>query len=169
MHHEFGHDTGLRPTQVTNSQVFSWSWAHDAAGRLVTETDFDDRSLTCRHDAAVRLVARTNTLGETTVRERDALGQIVCKDAAGQVTTYAYDVSGRLAEATGPDGTRPAVAAAAVVECLRESCGIDGVGIGLTFDRERNRYQFPWGGASAEPDQGRCVTSAARCEWARAH
>ncbi|MEV6290209.1 hypothetical protein AB0M41_07150 [Streptomyces sp. NPDC051896] len=46
------------------------------------------------------------------------------------------------------------VAAAAVIECLRENCGIDGVDIGLTFDRERNRYQFTWDGASAEPGLG---------------
>ncbi|MGW3209910.1 hypothetical protein [Streptomyces sp. NPDC001135] len=46
------------------------------------------------------------------------------------------------------------VAAAAVIECLRENCGIDGVDIGLTFDRERNRYRFTWDGASAEPGPG---------------
>lgn len=44
------------------------------------------------------------------------------------------------------------VTVAAVIECLRENCGIDGVGIGLTFDPERNRYQFTWDGAPAEPD-----------------
>jgi hypothetical protein len=46
------------------------------------------------------------------------------------------------------------VAAAAVIECLQEYCGIDGVDIGLTFDRERNRYRFTWDGASAEPGLG---------------
>lgn len=45
------------------------------------------------------------------------------------------------------------VAAAAVIECLRENYGISGVDIGLTFDRERNRYQFTWDGAQAEPGQ----------------
>ncbi|MEV5727616.1 hypothetical protein AB0N50_17675 [Streptomyces pharetrae] len=36
------------------------------------------------------------------------------------------------------------VAAAAVVECLRRHYGIDGVDIGVTFDREGNRYRFTW-------------------------
>ncbi|GHE24150.1 hypothetical protein [Streptomyces thermodiastaticus] len=53
-----------------------------------------------------------------------------------------------------PTDYQEEVAAAAVVECLRENCGIDGVGIGLTFDRERNRYEFTWGGAAAKPGLG---------------
>ncbi|MFF8400595.1 hypothetical protein ACF06P_02980 [Streptomyces sp. NPDC015684] len=36
------------------------------------------------------------------------------------------------------------VAAAAVIECLQQNYGISGVDIGLTLDRERNRYQFTW-------------------------
>ncbi|MER6730992.1 hypothetical protein [Streptomyces puniciscabiei] len=43
------------------------------------------------------------------------------------------------------------VAAAAVIECLRQNHGIDGVDIGLTFDRERNRHRFTWNGTEAEP------------------
>ncbi|QIJ62398.1 hypothetical protein G7Z13_10350 [Streptomyces sp. JB150] len=41
------------------------------------------------------------------------------------------------------------VAAAAVVECLRQHYGVEGVDIGVTFDRERNRYVFAWGGTRA--------------------
>ncbi|MER6028471.1 hypothetical protein [Streptomyces sp. NPDC001851] len=41
------------------------------------------------------------------------------------------------------------VAAAAVIEGLREHCGIAGIGIGLAFDRDGNRYRFTWGGAPA--------------------
>ncbi|GAA5057363.1 hypothetical protein [Streptomyces similanensis] len=41
------------------------------------------------------------------------------------------------------------VAAAAVIECLRQNYGIRGVAIGLSFDRERNRYGFTWDGAPA--------------------
>ncbi|MER6343904.1 hypothetical protein ACWC10_01145 [Streptomyces sp. NPDC001595] len=37
------------------------------------------------------------------------------------------------------------VAAAALVECLREHYGLTGVEIGLTFDGEHNRYDFTWG------------------------
>ncbi|MFI7384896.1 hypothetical protein [Streptomyces sp. NPDC049813] len=38
------------------------------------------------------------------------------------------------------------VAAAAVIACLQEGFGIEGVATGLAFDRERNRYTFTWGG-----------------------
>ncbi|MFI9251720.1 hypothetical protein [Streptomyces sp. NPDC053069] len=46
------------------------------------------------------------------------------------------------------------VAAAAVIECLRQNYGVGGVDIGVTFDRERDRYRFTWDGASVEPGQG---------------
>jgi hypothetical protein len=50
-------------------------------------------------------------------------------------------------------------AAAAVVECLQQNYGIAGVDIGLTFDREWNRYRFTWDGVPADPhrpvDHGR--------------
>jgi len=52
------------------------------------------------------------------------------------------------------------VAAAAVIECLRENLGITGVEIGLTFDRERNRYEFTWD-ASTRPARRGCGSDAA--------
>ncbi|MFC4500195.1 MULTISPECIES: DUF6531 domain-containing protein [Streptomyces] len=103
--YEFDHDTELRLTKVRNPQGLIWRYEYDAAGRLVTETDFDDRSLRYAYDAAGRLVSRRNALGEVTSFERDALGQVIRKDAAGRVTTYAYDLADQLAQATGPDGT----------------------------------------------------------------
>jgi hypothetical protein len=44
------------------------------------------------------------------------------------------------------------VAAAALIECLQRNYDIPGIDIGLSFDRERNRYEFTWNGASAGPD-----------------
>ncbi|MEU7299019.1 hypothetical protein [Streptomyces sp. NPDC007206] len=55
------------------------------------------------------------------------------------------------------------VAAAAVIECLRENCGIDGVDISLTFDREGNRHQFTWDGASAEQGHACPHSSTSGC------
>ncbi|WP_086734297.1 putative T7SS-secreted protein [Streptomyces glaucescens] len=103
--YEFEHDTELRLTKVTNPQGLAWRYAYDPAGRLSVETDFDDRALTYGYDAAGRLATRTNALGQTVTFERDELGQVIRKDAAGQVTTYAYDLTDQLAHATGPDGT----------------------------------------------------------------
>ncbi|MEV5613641.1 putative T7SS-secreted protein [Streptomyces sp. NPDC052225] len=104
--HEFSHDSELHLTKVTNPQGLEWSYTYDPAGRLISETDFDGRTLAYHHDAAGRLASRTNALGQTTAFERNPLGQIIRKDAAGQVTTYAYDLTDQLAQATGPDGTQ---------------------------------------------------------------
>ncbi|MFF0080855.1 putative T7SS-secreted protein [Streptomyces canus] len=101
--YEFAHDTELRLTKVVNPQGLEWSYAYDPAGRLVSETDFDNRTLTYAHDLAGQLAGTTTASGESIHFSRDVLGQVIRKEAAGAVTTYAYDVTGALAEATGPD------------------------------------------------------------------
>ncbi|MCX5258149.1 DUF6531 domain-containing protein [Streptomyces canus] len=103
--YEFAHDTELRLTQVVNPQGLTWSYEYDPAGRLIAETDFDDRRLTYHHDPAGQLRGTTTASGRSIHFERDVLGQVIRKDAAGAVTTYAYDLTGALTEATGPDGT----------------------------------------------------------------
>ena len=103
--HEFAHDTELNLTRVTNPQGLTWSYDYDPAGRIIAETDFDNRTLTYTLDATGHLTTRTNTLGETIGFERNALGQVTRKNAAGQVTTYAYDMTDGLAQATGPNTT----------------------------------------------------------------
>ncbi|MFG2297747.1 putative T7SS-secreted protein [Streptomyces sp. NPDC048603] len=103
--HRFAHYPDLRLKEVTNPQGLTWSYTYDHAGRMVSETDFDGRTLTRTYDAAGRLESRTNALGQTVRFERNALGQVVRKDAAGRATTYEYDVSDELARAVGPDAT----------------------------------------------------------------
>ncbi|WP_329314473.1 MULTISPECIES: putative T7SS-secreted protein [unclassified Streptomyces] len=103
--YSFAHDTQLRLTGVTNPQGLTWDYTYDPAGRLATESDFDDRTLTYGYDAAGRLSARSNAVGETTTYEHNALGQVLRKDAAGRVTTYAYDSFDALATAASPDAT----------------------------------------------------------------
>ncbi|MBT2492121.1 RHS domain-containing protein [Streptomyces sp. ISL-96] len=101
--YEFDHDTELQLRKVTNPQGLTWSYEYDPAGRLIAETDFDDRSLSYRHDAAGQLASRMTASGSVIRFERDVLGRTVVKDVAGAVTTYAYEVTGGLARATGPD------------------------------------------------------------------
>ncbi|WP_369206047.1 putative T7SS-secreted protein [Streptomyces sp. PU-14G] len=101
--YEFAYDTELRMTRVTNPQGLTWDYTYDPAGRLVAETDFDDRTQRYELDAAGALRRRVTPLGEEITYERDALGRTLSKDAAGAVTTYAYDAAGRLLEAVGPD------------------------------------------------------------------
>ncbi|MYX40699.1 hypothetical protein GTW59_06320 [Streptomyces sp. SID89] len=50
-----------------------------------------------------------------------------------------------------PTDYQEEVAAAAVIECLQQGFGIRGVDIGLSFDRERNRYGFIWDNAPGGP------------------
>ena len=101
----FTHDTELRLTEVTNPQGLTWSYAYDETGRLTTETDFDNRTLSYEHDRAGQLLTRHTASGQQIHFERDVLGRVVSKDAAGAITTYAYNTTGSLVRATGPDAT----------------------------------------------------------------
>ncbi|MGW6358225.1 DUF6531 domain-containing protein [Streptomyces sp. NPDC055092] len=135
--HEFAHDTELRLTKVTNPQGLTWSYTRDSAGRLSSETDFDDRTLSYRHDAAGRLIARENALGQITGFERNAVGQILRKNADGLVTTYGYDRDGRLTEAKGPDGTRLTVTHDQYGLVRSET--VDGRELSYTYDESGRR------------------------------
>ncbi|GAA2101842.1 hypothetical protein GCM10009801_75440 [Streptomyces albiaxialis] len=99
----FAHDSRLRLTQVRNPQGLTWSYSYDDADRLVGETDFDGRTRRYDLDPTGRLSATTTALGERITYERDAAGRLIRKDAAGAITTYAYDPAGRLTQATCPD------------------------------------------------------------------
>ena len=98
----FAYDTELRLTQVTNPQGLTWTYTYDPAGRLIAETDFNDRVLRYSHDAAGRLIARTNGANQTTYLERDVMGHIIAKRTPEGTTRFAYDPAGRLLRATSP-------------------------------------------------------------------
>ncbi|MCF3960433.1 putative T7SS-secreted protein [Streptomyces fuscigenes] len=135
--HTFGHDTELRLTTVTNPQGLVWSYTYDAAGRLTGETDFDGRHLAYSRDAVGRLTARVDALSQTTTFAYNALGQVVSRNAAGRVTTYSYDFTDELAQATGPDGSTLTV--------LRDRYGrvreevVDGRRMTYSYDRAGRR------------------------------
>ncbi|WP_371548848.1 DUF6531 domain-containing protein [Streptomyces sp. NBC_00554] len=101
--YEFSYDPQLRLTRVANPAGQNWTYQYDPAGRLVSETDFGHKTRSYVHDAAGRLVSRTNSLGQVICFERDTFGQVVRKDAGGYVTTFTYDVLGRLTAASTPD------------------------------------------------------------------
>ncbi|MCT7351318.1 polymorphic toxin type 30 domain-containing protein [Streptomyces sp. 15-116A] len=100
---EFVHDTEMRLAQVSNPQGMTWTYQFDPVGNLVAETDFDGRTVTYEYDAAGLLKCRTNAIGQQITFERNELGQVVRKEAAGQITTFTYDPTGQLAQATGPE------------------------------------------------------------------
>ncbi|MFE9413940.1 RHS repeat domain-containing protein [Streptomyces sp. NPDC006704] len=80
---------------LTNPRGLTWSYTHDAAGRLTAETDFNGRALTYTRDAADSLITRTNGTGQALRFVLGALGRTVEQhDEAGSVTTFAYAPAG---------------------------------------------------------------------------
>ncbi|WNM29976.1 RHS repeat-associated core domain-containing protein [Streptomyces sp. Li-HN-5-11] len=97
--HEFEYDSELRLTRVTNPQGLTWTYEYDLVGRPVTETDFGGRTTRYSYNAAGELISRTNALGQTVTFEHNELGQVVRKSADGEVMTYTYDFTDRIARA----------------------------------------------------------------------
>ncbi|MFG2502559.1 putative T7SS-secreted protein [Streptomyces sp. NPDC048441] len=168
--YEFSHDKELRLTQVANPQGLKWSYAYDPAGRLTSETDFDDRTLTYTHNSAGHLTSRTNGTGQTISFERNALGQVARKDADGTVTTFAYDLTDQLAQATSPDTT---------LTLLRDRFGrlrseaVNGRKLTFTYDElgRRTGRTTPTGASStwsydAAGRRSRLVTSGRNIDFA---
>ena len=100
--HEFTYDTELRLRKVTNPLDQQWSYEYDLAGRLVSEADFDGRIRRYELDVAGQHIATVTPLDAVISYEYDPMGRVVRKDAAGEITEYAYDAAGRLLQATGP-------------------------------------------------------------------
>lgn len=100
---EFVLDSELRVVAVNNPTGLAWRYEYDAAGRLLRETDFDDRPITYAHDAAGRLVEWTNGAGQVTRYTRDALGDVIRQSSGDQVTTFTRDLAGRLMRAVNSD------------------------------------------------------------------
>ncbi|MFJ8195411.1 RHS repeat-associated core domain-containing protein [Streptomyces sp. NPDC096152] len=160
--YSFVYDTELRLIAVTSPQGLIWRYVYDPAGRLVAETDFDERTITYAYDGAGRLTSHTTALGQIITYERDALGQVTSKDAAGVVTSYAYDLAGQLVHAASPD---------AILGLERNALGhvvsesVNGRTTTYTYDAlgRRSLRTTPSGAISkwSYDEVGRCATLAA--------
>ncbi|MEU7434672.1 DUF6531 domain-containing protein [Streptomyces sioyaensis] len=103
--YEFTHDTELQLVQVTSPLGLVWRYQYDPAGRLESESDFDSRTLSYAYDSAGQLISRRNALGQRVLLTHDALGRVIAKESDSHVTTFQYDIDGRLLHAVGPDAT----------------------------------------------------------------
>lgn len=135
---EFAHDTELRLTAVTDQGGASWTYAYDPAGNLVAETDFNERTVTYEPDAAGQVARRVNGAGEVVEFRRDAFGRITEQRAGEDVTSFAYDLNGRLVAARNPVAELR-LARDPVGRVLTES--VNGRAVGSVYDAAGNRIR----------------------------
>ena len=135
--YEFAYDTRMRLVSVTNPRGMVWRYEYDAADRLIGETDFNGRALVYRYDAAGQLVERVNGAGESVVFDRDELGLVRERRAAGAVARFTRDAAGRLLRAEGPGTT---------LECTWDAAGrlltecVDGRVLTNAYDAAGRRF-----------------------------
>jgi RHS repeat-associated protein len=78
---------------------------YDDDGRLIGTVDADGRRVQITHDLATRQEVVKDRLGNVTVLEYDAFGNVVRKtDALGKLTTYTHDAAGNLLTEKDPLG-----------------------------------------------------------------
>ncbi|MFE9358364.1 hypothetical protein ACFYPB_30290 [Streptomyces olivaceoviridis] len=94
-----------RLVQVVTPAGLTWTYAYDPAGRVVAETDFDDRTRRCFYDSAKQLVRRTNAASQEVGYELDVNDRLDTKTMGGTRTTFSYDTASRLTAATSPHCT----------------------------------------------------------------
>jgi RHS repeat-associated protein len=145
----FGYDLELRLASVIHGGL-TWSYAHDAAGRVVAETDYNGAVTRYVLDAAGQVTRRVNAVGQELKYAYDALGNVVSESAGDSVTTFGYDEAGGLILARNADAevtwTRDALG-----RITAESC--DGRVISMSYD-------------AAGRMTGRATPSGAVSSWA---
>src|SRR6202034_3537797 len=94
-----------RLTTVINPDGLIWRYEYDAAGRLITKTDFNGRTLVYERDAAGRLVGSTPGAMHTVHSRRALAVNVIEQRADASLTTFAYDPAGRLLRAVNADAT----------------------------------------------------------------
>jgi len=94
----FDYDAGDRLTRVAYPTGRSLQYTYDAAGRRTRMADQDGFTVNYAYDAAGRLERLTDTAGALIVRYNyDAAGRIARKDlGGGGFATYDYDAAGQL-------------------------------------------------------------------------
>ena len=99
---EFRYDHAVRLTAVSRAGL-TWRYEYDAAGQVVTETDFNGAVTRYAYDPAGQLTGRVNAVGQEVSYRYDELGRLVRREAGAAVTSFGYDPAGRLVRARNPD------------------------------------------------------------------
>jgi len=103
----FAYDLNGNLEQVVNPDGSTITFAYDAAGNMTQRTEGvgtpDERNGSAVYDAMNRIESLTDGNGDSVELTYDAAGNIATfEDQSGQVTGYAYDQRGRLAEVSHP-------------------------------------------------------------------
>ncbi|SHG56304.1 RHS repeat-associated core domain-containing protein [Streptoalloteichus hindustanus] len=111
---QFGYDGAGRPNYGRDGLGRTSFSQRDAAGRLVTQADYDAngqllRRVKAAHDAAGNVVARTDAQGHTTKYAFDALNRLVqqvepVSDTETITTSFGYDAKGNRTRYTDGRG-----------------------------------------------------------------
>ncbi|MFI1092048.1 DUF6531 domain-containing protein [Streptomyces sp. NPDC020917] len=100
----YTYDTELRLTEVRNDKDLAWSYAYDAVGNLIGETDFNGRQRSFRYDAARQLTDRLDTRGQAVRYQRDSGGRVTELVTPDGTSTFAYSPTGRMLRAENSAG-----------------------------------------------------------------
>jgi RHS repeat-associated protein len=94
----FGYDPELRLASVKHGGL-TWSYDRDAAGRIVSETDYNGAVTRYMLDAAGQVSRQVNAVGQEVAYAYDALGNVMSQAVGDAVTTFGYDAAGDLVRA----------------------------------------------------------------------
>lgn len=99
---DFAYDHELRLASVSHAGL-AWRYEYDAAGRVVSQTDYNGATTTYAYDPASQLSARVDAAGQRSTFGYDRIGNLTERVTDDGVTTYGYDLAGRLVSARNGD------------------------------------------------------------------
>lgn len=99
---DFAYDHELRPVGITHAGL-TWRYEYDAAGRLVSETDYNHATTSYSYDPAGQLTARVSAGDQRVVFGYDQTGNLTERATDDGLTAYGYDLVGRVVSARNGD------------------------------------------------------------------
>ncbi|EGD04468.1 Rhs family protein, partial [Burkholderia sp. TJI49] len=92
----FGYDNAFRLASLTNENRETYRFRYDCRDLLIEEVGLDGNARAYEYDMrGLGIALREGKL--RTIFERDAIGQLVAKQAARERCEYRYDEAGRIA------------------------------------------------------------------------
>lgn len=97
----FKYDTEERLTQIINERGEDYLFEYDLLDRVIEETGFDGAKRVYRYNQGGEVIFQKDALGRETFYQRNAAGKVTRRlRGDGSAVNYAYDVCGRVVQAT---------------------------------------------------------------------